>query len=191
MKRDLGYYVEANIEQVFNAYLAAASNEPFKRECTPYPFCSIFFGLHFSFKYNMNGGYCEIQLMPYGNGTAVNIHFSIIQAIGSRCEKYAQDLNSAMQGYLPVLCQPATYDLNLFLKYQDQFEQKPVPPTSPVPPQAPARFCTNCGAPQATDARFCAKCGTPLSAPIKKLCPNCNAEAQDGAVFCTSCGTRL
>ena len=33
---------------------------------------------------------------------------------------------------------------------------------SPYPETAPGRYCTSCGAPNASDARFCNKCGTRL-----------------------------
>ena len=197
MRRDIGFYIEANIQQVYQAYLKAAVNEPFGRTCDEQPFHTISFGVNYSFKYNMNGGSCHIHFMPYGNGTAVNIRFSLAQGFGARYEKYAQDLNNAMQVFLPVVPQPATYDMDVFLKPENQVKpgvsQQSTTSVAPVAPIAApiSSYCTNCGNPHAPNTRFCSRCGTPVSAPPKKVCPNCQTPAQDNAAFCTACGTRL
>lgn len=192
MKRDFGFYVEATIEQVYQAYLMAAVNKPFERTCTQQPFHTISFGVNYSFKYNMNGGGCHIHFMPCGSGTAVNIRFSIAQLVGARCEKYAQDLNKAMQAFLPVVPRPATYDMDEFLKPENQVTPAvSQQPATPAPTAPAASFCVNCGNPLAPNARFCAQCGTPVSAPQQKVCPHCQTPAKENASFCTACGTRL
>ena len=104
MRRDIGFYVEADIAQVYKAYLSAAVNPPFERDCRDEPFHTISFGVNYSFKYNMNGGSCNIHLMPYGTGTAVNMRFSIAQLVGARYEAYAEDLNKASCLPRSVLC---------------------------------------------------------------------------------------
>ena len=206
MRRDVNFYVEASVEQVYKAYLSAATNEPFERDCTEEPYHTISFGVNYSFKYNMNGGACNIHFMPYGTGTAVNIRFSLAQAAGARCEKYAANLNEAMQRYLPVTPQAAQFDVEAFADPKNQLtpqkleaaqqetvqqeaaQQKPEP--QPVL-QAPVdkTFCANCGKPLAPGSRFCAQCGTPVSQ--KRVCAKCNAPAAADAVFCINCGTRL
>ena len=205
MRRDIGFYVDAPIEKVFDAYLKAATNKPFERDCKKEPYHTISFGVNYSFKYNMNGGSCNIHFMPSGNGTAVNMRFSIAQAMGARYERYAQDLNNAMKAFLPVGIQQRTYDMTDFLKPEnkvtvDSFQKQaaPVVPTAPAAPVAPvapaaapgAKFCANCGNPLAPGGRFCPQCGVPV-ADTKKTCPNCQALAEGNAAFCTNCGTRL
>lgn len=204
MRRDVGFYIEANIQQVYQAYLTAASNKPFERDCKQEPFHTISFGVNFSMKYNMNGGACILHFMPYGTGTAVNIRFSIAQAAGARYGKYAEDLNRAAQPYLPVPICPASYNMDDFLRPENQvtpvsLQQQAAPqafvpqqpPASPQAPAAPAGYCAHCGNPIAQGSRFCAHCGTQVAPPAPKACPNCSTPVGDADAFCAHCGTRL
>lgn len=209
MRRDIGFYVEADIQQVYNAYLNAAKNKPFERDCKEVPYHLIAFGVNASIKYNMNGGSCNIHLMPSGTGTAVNMRFSIAQAVGARYEKYAKDLNEAMLKFLPVAIREMTYNMDDFLNPNNQVTPTSVPQAAPAPapqaapapqvitpapqaapaPRPAAKFCSQCGNPLDPGDRFCAQCGKPVS--TLKTCPNCGIQAKENAVFCTSCGTRL
>ena len=195
MKKDIGFYIEAPIQQVYQAYLDAATNQPFDRSCREEAFHTISFGLNFSMKYNMNGGSCHIHFMPYENGTAINIHFSIVQAGGARCGKYAEDLNRAVQAILPLDIRPATYNADLFLRPENQVSAAPAQqPQTVAAPQSPAAapcYCAHCGTPLAAGARFCSHCGTQVPSPAPNACPNCGTQAAEGARFCTSCGTQL
>lgn len=195
MRRDVGFYLEAKIDRVYDAYLKAATNPPFSRTCKATPLHTISFGVNYSFKYNMNGGSCNIHLMPYGSGTAVNIRFSIAQGVGARCEKYAQDLNRAMQVFLPVVPRPAAYQMEDFLKPENQVTalQPSAAPAAPAAPAVPAEtaLCSACSTPLTPNARFCSQCGAPVPAPTQKTCPNCQAQMHSSAAFCTNCGTRL
>lgn len=194
MRRDIGYYYEAKIDQVYHAYLQAATNPPFERTCNYTPLHTISFGLNYSFKYNMNGGSCNLHFMPYGSGTAVNIRFSIAQAFGARYEKYAQDLCRAVQRFLPVAPCPASFNMDDFLRPENQVTSAaPAAPKAPAPAPAPstAAHCAGCGSPLAPNARFCSRCGAPVSTPAGKVCPNCHTQAQENASFCAACGTDL
>lgn len=138
MRRDVGFYFEAKIDQVYRAYLSAATGAPFGRSCKEEPYHTITFGLNFSGKYNMNGGSCTIHLMPSGTGTAVNIRFSIAQLGGAHCERYAQDLHIAMQSYLAVAPRPTKYNMDDFLKPANQVtpasvQSAPAPAVKPTP----------------------------------------------------------
>lgn len=195
MRRDIGFYIEANIEQVYNAYLKAAQNKPFERDCSTEPYHTISFGVNFSMKYNMNGGSCNIHLMPWGTGTAVDMRFSIAQLAGAHYERYAHDLNTAMQAFLPVVARPAEYNMDDFLKPENQVTPATLPKQAApaaIPAATPAAaptgvFCSKCGNPLAPNGRFCSQCGT----PVQRVCPNCQAPASSNAAFCTACGTRL
>lgn len=214
MRRDVGFYLEADVEQVYLAYLNAATHKPFLRECKQEPFHTISFGLNYSFKYNMNGGACTLRFMPYGSGTAVNMRFSIAQGVGARYNRYAEELNRAMQAFLPVLPTPASYDVEEFLKPENQKNSgtavqsvvkpvtsapvsAPATPSSPVskPASAPVssnvKYCSKCGKPYGEGVRFCTNCGTPTAALEPKHCPNCNKTVKEGHLFCSSCGTKL
>ena len=210
MRRDIGFYIEADVKTVYEAYLKAATNKPFERSCKQEPYHTIAFGVNYSFKYNMNGGACNIHFMPHGSGTAVNMRFSIAQGVGARCEKYAQDLNRAMQAFLPVTPRSTAYNMDEFLKPQNMITpatyQKaaapapapvaapaPAPVAAPVPVAAPApsnvQYCVGCGTQIIPGSRFCCGCGREVSA--NKTCPNCGSSAPQNAAFCPGCGTRL
>lgn len=220
MRRDIGYYIEADVKTVYEAYLKAATNKPFERSCKQEPYHTIAFGVNYSFKYNMNGGACNIHFMPHGSGTAVNIRFSIAQGVGARCEKYAQDLNRAMQAFLPVTPRATAYNMDEFLKpqnmitpatYQQTAAPAPTPTATPVPTPAPAPtpiptpVPTSNPAPRpaASNAQFCIGCGSQIipgarfccacgkEVSANKVCSNCNTTAPQGAAFCPNCGTRL
>ena len=219
MRRDMGFYVEAGVDRVYQAYLMAAKNPPFERDCKEEPYHTIGFGVNFSMKYNMNGGSCTIHFMPWRTGTAVNMRFSIAQLAGARYERYALDLNSAMQKFLPIPPVPMDFNMDDFLKPENQVTpaniRQPVPqvsqsapvapaikvvqpvPVAPVPqavqsvpaPQGGAKFCANCGDSLMPGARFCSSCGTAVVE--KKVCPACSSPLRDGARFCSNCGTQL
>lgn len=198
MRRDICFYFDAGVQDVYQAYMSAASNKPFERSCNGTPYHTIAFGIGFSWKYNINGGSCNIHLMPQGNGTAVNMRFTIAQAMGANCERYANDLNNALYQYLPVRAQSANYNVDDFLNPANQvtdtpaFRQEPTPSfRQPPAPAAAAAYCSSCGNPLVSGSRFCAQCGTPVSAPAVKICPNCNTQATPEAAFCIRCGTKL
>ncbi len=192
MRRDISFYIEAKLDQVYQAYLNAAVNPPFERTCDQEPYHTISFGVNYSFKYNMNGGRCTIHLMPYNTGTAVNFRFSIAQAAGARYEKYAHDLNTAMQRFLPLAVQHTTFNIDDFLRPENKLTPATFSTGGTVAPAAPAAgFCTNCGNALSAGVRFCPQCGTPVAAPAKKVCPNCQTQAAPEDAFCANCGTRL
>ncbi len=212
MRRDIGFYIEAPIDRVYQAYLTAASSAPFERDCKKEPYHTISFGVNYSWKYNMNGGSCNIHFMPYGTGTAVNIRFSLAQAMGARYESYAENLNEQVQRLLMVSIREREYEMDDFVKPENQvtpatLQNLYAPPAAPAPVYQPApqaqlhqpapqaapnvRICGNCRNPLDADARFCPYCGVPAVAPTPSVCPNCHAPAKPGAAFCAYCGTRL
>lgn len=143
----------------------------------------------------MNGGACTLQFMPYQNGTAVNFHFTIAQVFGARYENYAEDLNKAMQKFLPVIPREIDIDADIF----ERVENKVTPVSEPVAP-APVStvttpvtttFCANCGSEIAEGNKFCTKCGSAVTPAAPKLCPTCNETVKEGDAFCGKCGTRL
>lgn len=206
MRRDIGYYIEADIKTVYEAYLKAATNKPFERSCKQEPYHTIAFGVNYSFKYNMNGGACNIHFMPHGSGTAVNMRFSIAQGVGARCEKYAQDLNRAMQAFLPVTPRSTTYNMDEFLKpqnmvtpatYQKTAEPVPVatpapvvlptPVVDPTPVAAPVPVATPAPAAAPTEVQYCVGCGSQII-PGARFCCTCGKEVSVNKV-CSNCHT--
>lgn len=196
MRRDVFFYVEADIEKVFHAYLSAATNPPFGRTCNQEPYHTISFGVNYSFKYNMNGGSCHLHFLPCGNGTAVNMRFSLAQGMGARYGRYAADLNTAMQAFLPVVPQEAKFNVEDFLKPENQvtpasYSNKPhvSTPTPQTVFQSTGSICKNCGTTLEAGSRFCTRCGCAVS--VERICPNCKTPAKADAAFCAACGTRL
>lgn len=219
MRNDIGFYIEADVASVYNAYLKALKGEPFRKSCNEQPYHTISFGLNPSLRFNINGGSCHIHLMPHGVGTAVNIRFTVVQAVSPRYGKYAEILNNTFMKYLPVQPHPAKYNMDDFLRPENQVVPSnaaepacaPVPvaaepacapaPAVAEPATAPApvaaepavasvpRFCGNCGAKLESNLRFCTQCGTPIAKP--KVCANCNTPAKENDRFCGNCGTKL
>lgn len=200
MRRDIGFYFEAKIEQVYRAYLNAATGAPFGRSCKEEPYHTIAFGLNFSGKYNMNGGSCTIHLMPCGTGTAVNIRFSIAQLGGARYERYAQDLHIAMQSYLAVAPRPTKYNMDDFLKPANQVTPASVQ-SAPAPAAKPAPVVVAEPAPVVPEPAPVVVAepivitepvvvAAPVAAPVAAagFCTNCGNALSAGNRFCSQCG---
>ena len=170
MRRDLAYFYPVPVEPVFDAFVQAA-NQKFGKQCKIDVYKTISFGLNYSFKYNMNGGALTIHFMPYNNGTAINMRYTIVQASGARYQKHADDVLIFVNAVLGAQPQPIALDVNQFLAYEAGVPAAPMnvapQPAQPVQqnpaqPQGTRNFCTNCGAPITPSAHFCIKCGNKL-----------------------------
>lgn len=176
MRRDLVYFYPAPMKLVYDAFYNAA-NQRFGKDCKADPFKTLQFGLNYSFKYNMNGGSITAHFMPYQNGIAVNLRYTIIQAFGARYQKHAQDYTAYVDGLLNTKGALIQLPVEQFLDYESRTpsgvlpqqmppQQQPVQqmPPQPAPPQqAQPRFCTKCGAPVTVGSNFCTKCGNKLN----------------------------
>lgn len=185
MRRDVCYYLPADVGKVYEGFLAAAQNEPFERTCSQEPYHTFQFGLNFSVKYNMNGGSLTIRFMPFNNGTAVNFRFSIAQAVGARYEKYAKDLVSHAVPRIGVVAQPCNIDVEAFLNPANQVTAVPEPASMPA-----GKICAACGGRLSVDAKFCQHCGAQQKVQQAQCCSNCGEKLPDGALFCPQCGTK-
>lgn len=168
MRRDVCHFYANDVVAVYNAYLRAI-REKFKKDCKESPYHTIGFGLDFSLKYNMNGGGCNVHLMPYNGGTAVDIRYTIAQAIGARIDAHDGDLTGCVEKILGTKATAIQIDVEEFLRDENRrFAQEPTAdapaPAAEAPtPAAPttlARFCPNCGRPFGETHRYCGKCGT-------------------------------
>lgn len=216
MRRDVCYYFKSDVRSVYNAYLAAASNPVFRRNCVQQPYHTISFGLNFSFKFNMSGGACTIHFIPYQEGTAVDLRFSLAQVLGARYEAYAKQLSTEVGNILGGIAGVRfNVDINEFLREdlkvvshsgpvvpqpiqkndapntQSTTVQEPViqQPVQSAPEKKPLRICSGCGVELSEDDVFCKICGTKAGEP--DACPTCgNTNIADSA-FCNKCGTKL
>ncbi len=161
MRRDLCYYFAADVCSVYNAYLMAAGNQQFRRECRQEPYHTLSFGLNFSMKYNMNGGSCTIHFIPYQNGTAVDLRFSIVQLAGARYGKYAKDLTNTVVSILNIPAREFRLDIEEFTKDCNKvvLQRMPVQANVPPSPIEQSRFCFNCGKQIDDNNNFCIYCG--------------------------------
>ncbi len=207
MRRDICYYYEAPVPQVYQGYLSAAGNNQFRRECREEPYHTLTFGLNFSMKYNFNGGSCVIRFIPWQNGTAVNLRFSLAQAAGARYEWYDRDLTAAASAVIGAVAHPTKVPVDYFLNPANQVvantqappapQPTPIPVPPPVAAPAPApktevqgAFCTACGRQLPEDAAFCCYCGVQVP-PKEHCCTACGRVNPDEARFCAFCGHKF
>lgn len=134
MKRDLCYFYPCHMTDVYNAFIQSA-NQKFGKECKGEPPYTISFALNFSMKYNMNGGAVTIRLMPWQNGTAVNLRYSIAQAMGARYGAHARDLTTYVDSILGVRSSTANIDVNEFMAYESDAKQGYAAQPQQTPPQ--------------------------------------------------------
>lgn len=205
MRRDVVFFFQKDVVSVFNAYIAAATNQQFRRQCRQEPYHTIGFGLNFSMKYNMNGGSCTIRFIPYNNGTAINMRFSIAQAIGARYNAYALDLTNTVSQILGMPSQNISLDVNIFLDDRNKVfaqgqpmpqgaprsvpvqtapppVQRPAPQTSAPPVQRYAEPNTIYATPQPI---------IPQPTATKKFCAGCGTPVDQNQKFCAKCGRKL
>ncbi|MBQ3284672.1 MAG: zinc ribbon domain-containing protein [Ruminococcus sp.] len=173
MRRDLCYFYPIPVQPVFDAFVQAA-RQKFGKNCKIDAYKMLSFGLDYSFRYNMNGGSLTIHFMPYNNGTAIDMHYTVVQAFGARYQKHADDVLIFVNAALGAQAQPINISINEFLAYetgvpsaplnaapQPQQVAQPVQQTAQSAPQA--KFCMNCGAPIAPNTAFCTNCGKKLN----------------------------
>ncbi len=204
MVTNLFYYYDRPLDSVFNAFIQAA-NQKFGKDCRIQG-RSINFGLNFSFKYNMNGGFVNLYFAPFQNGTAIQIRYTIIQLAFARYKAHAKDLTNYVNGILMIngsLIQ--NIDPNIFAgcdllspqggqQPQQGYEQQNYPQQGYQQQNYPQQGYPQQGYPQQgyqqqnypqqgyqqyvrpSQICFCPKCGNPI--------------AQD-AVFCSACGSSL
>ena len=123
MTRDICHYYEKDIKSVYAAYIDAIK-QGLKKGCQEYPYYKICFSLGFSIKYNMNGGACTFHFIPYGNGTAVNVRYSIVQAFGAKYEAHDKNFTNLVVNILKVEAQNIQIPIEEFLNSSNQVEYK-------------------------------------------------------------------
>lgn len=166
MRKDICYFYPAPVNAVYDAFVQAAYQQ-FGKRCKTEPYKTINFGLDYSFKYNMNGGSLTAHFMPYQNGTAINLRYTMAQVVAGGYKKHAGDYTACISRILGVPAQPIVLDVNQFLAYE---ANTPAQPVQPAPVQQPA---------------------APQPAPKKLFCMNCGAKLVEGAMFCMNCGQKI
>lgn len=164
MKRDICVFYKKDVPRVYQAYVEAI-NQRFGKDCSGQPYHTINFGLSFSFKYNMNGGACTVRLMPYKDGTAVNLRYSIAQAMGARYEKHSDDLNnyvSNILGYAPLR---VDIPVEEFLRSERRITPNSRPATPPTPAYTAPAYAAP-AAPAYTAPAAPAASPAPQAAPV-------------------------
>ncbi len=209
MKRDICCTYDREVVEVFNAYVRAI-RDAFAKDCTPQYYHTISFGLNFSFFYNMTGGVCTVHLIPFENGTAVDVRYSVIQPCGARYGAHCLALTQRVEQILGCLSKPSHIDVNLFLRPENQIiapgdprfpaanaaenaaagseqtvpESAPAPVAPPVAEPAPAPV-----APPVADPAP-APVAPPMADPAPVPVAAAPIDMQEADV-CTSCGAAL
>ncbi len=148
MRRDICHFYPIDIRSAYFAHRDAIK-QVFDKNCEETPFVRLSFALSFSFKYNMNGGACTLHFMPYGNGTAVNIRYSIVQLMGARYGAHERVMKERVQQLLNICASDMNIPAEEFERYaayvtsqppqqfapQQQFMQQPQQFAPQQPPQ--------------------------------------------------------
>ena len=161
MRREICHYFATDVPYVFKAYKQVIK-EIFNENCTETPYHTLSFSLGFSFRYNMNGGVCTLHFMPYNNGTAVCIRYTIVQAFGARYGAHDKHMLKLVEKKLNLNGQDINLDIELFLKEENHFIPNSTPVNTPeIIPDNPAfvAFCPKCGIKFAEKDLFCYNCG--------------------------------
>ena len=182
MRRDIAHYYERSLQDVFQAYEVVA-REYFRQEPHLEPLYSMTFGLDYSFRYNMNGGAVTVRFMPYQNGTAVNVRYSIAQLFGARYGAHDRDMTENVEGFLGSPAYDIDIPVEVFLDPRNQVAVGPGPfygaPQQPYPQQSYSQpqpqFQQPAPQPQPAPnlrSSYCPKCGGKLN-PNDRFCPQC------------------
>ena len=179
MRKDIVHYFEARIDRVFNAYREAAFQK-FGKDSQAQPFHTVSFGLNYSLKYNMTGGSCNVHLIPYNTGTAVDVRYAVAQLAGARCGAYDAELTKYVCQILGIQAQKLELGIDTFLDPRNQVTSVPgAQPAMRAAAQAPA------------SAAVSAPAAAPAPARRALFCKTCGARLEPGDVFCGSCGRRI
>ncbi|MBR2337150.1 MAG: zinc ribbon domain-containing protein [Clostridia bacterium] len=198
MRKDYCHYFDKNLQEVFYAYQQAIKSK-FGKDADASPFHTLSFSIGFSFKYNMNGGSCHVHLMPYSNGTAIDVRYSIAQLAMARCSAHDKDLTVAVERILGTSAQPIELDEELFMKNKEsgtaqcslnQPMQNPSlqPQMQPVQRETPPVSHTQ--APAFAQGQSRAMSSTPAQSGLGRFCVNCGTRFDGDAKFCIKCGTK-
>ena len=193
MRRDVCYFFQTDVKTLYQGYLTAANNEPFRRECREEPYHTLTFGLSFSMKYNFNGGSCTLHFIPYNGGAAIDLRFSIAQLAGARYEKYAQDLTDCAVRVMGVPGSRLQIPVDVFTQESNKVYAHPQPsvvasaPAAPAPVAAPAPAPTPVASPVPAPAPAPVAATAPVVSGI--TCNICGKALTAGDRFCSDCGT--
>lgn len=191
MRRDICYYFDTDVKTLYNAYLTAATNEPFGRDCKKEPYHTLTFGLNFSMKYNFNGGSCILHFIAYEGGAAVDMRFVLAQGAGGRCGRYAEDLNSYAEKILGKKGLLSQIPIEIFTDPANKTEYTASAPHTAPPVGCAETTCINCGHILPEGGNFCPKCGTRQPEYSCNFCSACGAKVDSTDIFCYKCGSKL
>ncbi len=191
MRRDICQFYPRRVEDVFNAFITAIRST-LEKEPDIEPFHTLTFGLNFSWKFNMNGGSCTLRFMPYNNGTAVNIRYSIAQLNGARYEKHCKVYTQAVEGMLNVYSQEIKIDAEIFTDYCEKAAAVQQPPFySQQPPTPQQLHCGQTPDQSIPQTQFAETQPQPtVTQSAHKFCANCGTKLGIDHKFCGVCGTK-
>ncbi|MBE7011871.1 MAG: hypothetical protein E7415_04275 [Ruminococcaceae bacterium] len=172
MKRDVCVFYNKNVEEVYRACVKVVAGH-FNQEFRSMPFHAISFGLCFSFRYNMNGGLCNVSFISYNGGTAMNINYDIyLQLWGARYKAHSRHMVEYMNQLLGTYGQEVYIPIEEFMKPSNKVVQNinpyagqnfayanAQPNANNMPNMNTISFCSKCGRRFEPSDMFCRQCG--------------------------------
>ncbi len=124
MKKEFFCYYEKEPIEVFHAYRQAASQR-FKKSIHAEEYWKLSVNWLTMWKYNMNAGACEINLIRHGTGTAVCVSFSVAQLYGARFDTCYNDMNGHVAAILGTAPQSVQVKKGMFLRKSNKVFLQP------------------------------------------------------------------
>lgn len=159
MRKDVTHFYEKPIPEVFYAYHKFIVEKMHANpRVEPFHTISSAVGM----------GAMTLHFIPYQNGTAIDIRYSLALVNGSVVEEIDYSITKEIVNFLGVAAMNIELPIEIFLDPNNQVvAQSNIPNPAPQPaPQAPVqnefRFCPKCGAKHHIDANFCPACGNKL-----------------------------
>ena len=165
MKKDFCMFYQCDVQTVFFA-CQRAIKELFKKDADASPYHTLAFGIPPSFRYNMNGGACNVHFLSHNGGTAVNVRYSIVQLGMARCGAHNKHITERVQSILGINASEISIPVEVFMNNKHNVNQA----INAQPQSVAPRHTAQCELPN-----FCSKCGTKFA---------------EGACFCSNCGNK-
>ena len=115
MRRDIIHYFNSPLENVHKAYLDAAQQR-FGKDCRESSY-TVQFGINMALPHNLDGGACTIHFMPYQEGTAAYLCYTVAQVMDAHYTSFDSNLSAFVCQALGVELMNVELPLQGFLDY--------------------------------------------------------------------------
>ena len=190
MKKDFCVFYQCDVQTVYLAYQRAIK-ELFDKDADASPYHTLAFGIPPSFRYNMNGGACNVHFLPYNGGTAVNVRYSIVQLAMARCGAHNKHFTERVQNIVGLTAREANIPIEVFMNNKSNVNQTVAaqPQTVTINPQ-PASMRPQCVVQQYVAPQTIQAAPQNEQLTLPNFCSKCGTRFAEGARFCTKCGSK-